>query len=65
MRNVAEAYRSGLAAWYGLETRWPERPFWARRATYGAQAPRPAAAGMSASVMLSCQGGESPTDVMS
>jgi hypothetical protein len=46
MRNVAEAYRSGLAAWYGLETRWLERPFWARRATYTAQAhPRPVAAG--------------------
>jgi flavin-dependent dehydrogenase len=38
MRNVAEAYRSGLATWYGLETRWLERPFWARRAPYSAQA---------------------------
>lgn len=34
--RVADAYRVHLAAWYGLETRWPDRPFWQRR-----QATRP------------------------
>jgi flavin-dependent dehydrogenase len=31
MARVGQAYRSHLAAWYALETRWPEAPFWARR----------------------------------
>jgi flavin-dependent dehydrogenase len=28
---VRDAYRTHLDAWYGLERRWPERPFWKRR----------------------------------
>jgi flavin-dependent dehydrogenase len=28
---VREAYRTHLAAWYGLERRWAGRPFWDRR----------------------------------
>jgi flavin-dependent dehydrogenase len=28
---VANAYRSQLRAWYGLERRWADRPFWQRR----------------------------------
>jgi flavin-dependent dehydrogenase len=31
MAPVADAYRAHLDAWYGLETRWADRPFWARR----------------------------------
>lgn len=30
--GVATAYRRHLSAWYGLERRWPEAPFWRRRA---------------------------------
>jgi flavin-dependent dehydrogenase len=29
--QLARAYHAHLAAWYGLEPRWPDRPFWARR----------------------------------
>jgi flavin-dependent dehydrogenase len=29
--RVKEAYLEGLCAWYGLETRWTDRPFWRRR----------------------------------
>lgn len=28
---VRDAYRSHLRAWYGLERRWADRPFWSRR----------------------------------
>jgi flavin-dependent dehydrogenase len=31
MADVAAAYRVNLAAWYAMEARWPDRPFWARR----------------------------------
>jgi flavin-dependent dehydrogenase len=29
--SVRDAYRAHLDAWYGLERRWAERPFWKRR----------------------------------
>lgn len=29
--RMREAYRDGLRTWYGLETRWTDRPFWSRR----------------------------------
>jgi flavin-dependent dehydrogenase len=29
--SVHDAYRTHLRAWYGLERRWAERPFWERR----------------------------------
>lgn len=29
--GIATAYRRHLAAWYALEQRWPEAPFWRRR----------------------------------
>ena len=29
--RVVDAYRAHLAAWYALESRWPDQPFWARR----------------------------------
>lgn len=29
--RVRQTYRAHLSAWYGLERRWPDRPFWARR----------------------------------
>jgi flavin-dependent dehydrogenase len=29
--HVSDAYRTHLAAWYALESRWPDQPFWARR----------------------------------
>lgn len=29
--QVATAYRTHLAQWYGMERRWPEAPFWKRR----------------------------------
>ncbi len=29
--RIADAYRAHLAAWYALELRWPDQPFWARR----------------------------------
>jgi flavin-dependent dehydrogenase len=29
--RVTRAYRTHLTAWYGLETRWQDRPFWERR----------------------------------
>lgn len=28
---IRQTYRAHLSAWYGLERRWPDRPFWARR----------------------------------
>ncbi|CAO3440263.1 tryptophan 7-halogenase [Azospirillum endophyticum] len=28
---IRDAYRTHLHAWYGLERRWPDRPFWSRR----------------------------------
>lgn len=31
MARVVDAYRAHLAAWYALETRWPDQPFWSRR----------------------------------
>jgi len=29
--RLARAYHAHLAAWYGMERRWPDSPFWARR----------------------------------
>jgi flavin-dependent dehydrogenase len=29
--QLARTYHARLAAWYGLELRWPDKPFWARR----------------------------------
>jgi flavin-dependent dehydrogenase len=29
--RVVTAYRSHLAGWYAMESRWPDEPFWARR----------------------------------
>ncbi|CAO3437603.1 FAD-dependent monooxygenase [Azospirillum doebereinerae] len=29
--SIRDAYRAHLAGWYGLERRWPDRPFWRRR----------------------------------
>ncbi|MDG5493703.1 tryptophan 7-halogenase [Niveispirillum sp. BGYR6] len=31
MESIRAAYRAHLSAWYGLERRWPDNPFWARR----------------------------------
>jgi flavin-dependent dehydrogenase len=31
LSSVHDAYRTHLRAWYGLERRWAERPFWERR----------------------------------
>jgi flavin-dependent dehydrogenase len=31
LEPVRETYAAHLAAWYGIERRWPERPFWRRR----------------------------------
>ncbi|MFS8115248.1 tryptophan 7-halogenase [Rhizobium jaguaris] len=31
MARVVDAYRAHLAAWYALESRWPDQPFWSRR----------------------------------
>jgi flavin-dependent dehydrogenase len=31
LASVHDAYRTHLQAWYGLERRWPDRPFWKRR----------------------------------
>jgi flavin-dependent dehydrogenase len=28
---IRQAYRTRHAAWYQLETRWPDQPFWKRR----------------------------------
>jgi flavin-dependent dehydrogenase len=33
--QVVDAYRAHLAAWYSLESRWPDLPFWARRRDAG------------------------------
>jgi hypothetical protein len=33
--RVVDAYRSNLAAYYSLESRWPTLPFWARRRGLG------------------------------
>ena len=30
--RIRRAYESHLRAWYGVESRWPANPFWARRA---------------------------------
>ena len=38
MVGVAAAYRANLAAWYAMEARWPDRPFWARRHALSAEA---------------------------
>jgi len=40
LADIDAAYRRNLAAWYGLERRWPEQEFWRRRApgTYPAGA---------------------------
>ena len=35
MARVLRAYRHHLAAWYALEKRWPDQPFWARRHARG------------------------------
>lgn len=32
LSDIDTAYRRNLAAWYGLERRWPEQEFWRRRA---------------------------------
>ena len=29
--NIAQTYRAHLAAWYAIETRWPDSLFWMRR----------------------------------
>lgn len=31
LESIRSAYRTHLSAWYGLERRWPNSPFWARR----------------------------------
>jgi flavin-dependent dehydrogenase len=31
LQQVYDAYAAHLAAWYGIERRWSERPFWRRR----------------------------------
>lgn len=31
LHSIRTAYRAHLSAWYGLEQRWPDSPFWARR----------------------------------
>lgn len=31
LADIRAAYRAHLADWYGLERRWPQSPFWARR----------------------------------
>jgi flavin-dependent dehydrogenase len=31
LAGIRDAYRRHLRSWYGLETRWPEAPFWQRR----------------------------------
>jgi flavin-dependent dehydrogenase len=31
IRSIHLAYNDHLRAWYGLERRWPNRPFWSRR----------------------------------
>jgi flavin-dependent dehydrogenase len=31
IKRVVDAFRAQLPAWYALETRWPDQPFWARR----------------------------------
>ena len=42
--RVWAAYRAHRAAWYGLEPRWTDRPFWNRRRSMGPDAPTRAAA---------------------
>lgn len=39
LERVRQAYRRHLDAWYGMERRWPESPFWRRRSPAG-DAPR-------------------------
>jgi flavin-dependent dehydrogenase len=36
LRKVRAAYGHHLVAWYGLERRWPQSPFWRRRHSVGA-----------------------------
>lgn len=31
IKNIQAAYRLHMSAWYGIERRWPNRQFWARR----------------------------------
>jgi flavin-dependent dehydrogenase len=31
IKNIQAAYRLNISAWYGIERRWPNRQFWARR----------------------------------
>ena len=31
VEETAERYRRDLVAYYGVERRWPDRPFWRRR----------------------------------
>jgi len=42
--RVVDAYRTHLAAWYAMETRWPDSPFWARRCQIGMPRQHPGAA---------------------
>ena len=35
LRNIRAAYEHHVAAWYGLERRWPQSPFWRRRHSAG------------------------------
>jgi flavin-dependent dehydrogenase len=41
--GIRAAYRKHLRAWYSLETRWPEAPFWQRRQQL---APAPSRSGL-------------------
>lgn len=38
LAQVRATYRAHLAAWYGMERRWPDQPFWSRR--HGAERSR-------------------------
>jgi flavin-dependent dehydrogenase len=40
MARVVDVYRAQLAAWYALESRWPDQPFWSRRHVGAATANR-------------------------
>jgi flavin-dependent dehydrogenase len=44
LEQVADAYRANLSAWYAMERRWPDHPFWARRRELKGVALRPSAA---------------------
>lgn len=43
LADVRDAYAGHLVHWYGQETRWPDRPFWARRRVPSAATASPAA----------------------